>query len=257
VLYLRGWYGEIKQKLAMTKKLGHFELHLVEAMAINSQRQEFYRQKTQGKSKWLSWLLIWSERMTLALARYFDKTARPFNERGIAVVEADFVSMSDIKRVETAPIYQGVATAAQRKQVLTWLKQLQKQARPALKQGAYQQIADLTAHALRQLHDYEKQTACHYAMTIHLLESLGFAALHAVQYLEQDKQVVTLCYRLVAIQVLLLTGGVFYDRLAQPCHAKGVGILLNDVPVIPFLAEYHSLKSHPSTPVVDHSGLLN
>lgn len=241
----------------MTKQVGHFELHLIEAIAINSERQAYYRQKTQGKSKWLSWLLIWSERMTLALARYFDKSARPFNERGIAVVEADFVSMADIKPVETAPIYQGIATAAQRKQVLMWLKQLQKQAKPALKQGNYQQVADLTAQKLQQLHDYEQQTACHYAMTIHLLESLGFAALHAVQYIEQDAQVETLCRRLVAIQVLLLTGGIFYDRLAQPCHAQGAGILLNDVPVIPFLTEYHALKPHPSTPVVDHNGLLN
>ena len=75
-------------------------------------------------------------------------------------------------------------------------------------------------------------------MTIHLLESLGFAALHAVQYIEQDAQVESLCRRLVAIQVLLLTGGIFYDRLAQPCHAQGAGILLNDVPVIPFLTDY-------------------
>ena len=78
-----------------------------------------------------------------------------------------------------------------------------------------------------------------------------------MQYIEQDAQVETLCRRLVAIQVLLLTGGIFYDRLAQPCHAQGAGILLNDVPIIPFLTEYHALKSHLLTPTAYHNGLLN
>lgn len=219
-------------------KIGHFEQHIVDAITINSERKAYYQQKTQGKSTWLSLLLIWSERMTIALARYFDKAALPFNQRGIAVVEADFVPMDDIKVKETEPIYRKIASPEQRQEVLLWLKQLQKQAKPALKQGNYKAVADLTAQLLQKLHDYEQQTQCHYAMTIHLLESLGFAALHAVQYIQQDVQVETLCRRLVAIQVLLLTGGIFYDRLAQPCHAQGAGILLNDVPVIPFLAEY-------------------
>lgn len=241
----------------VNQSTGYFEQHLLEAIVINTQRRAYYMAHTQKKARWLCALLVWSERFTLPLARYFDKAARAFNARGIAVVEADFVPMADVKPVETAPIYQGIATASQRNTVLLWLKNLQKQVKPAVQQGDYQAVAKATAHVLQQVHDYEQQTQCHYAMTVHLLESLGFAALHAVQYIQQDSQVMPLCKRLVTIQVLLLTGGVFYDRLAQPCHAQGAGILINDVPVIPFLQEYHSATRHLLTPVADHNGLLS
>lgn len=71
-----------------------------------------------------------------------------------------------------------------------------------------------------------------------MLESLGLAALHAPQYLEQSGgETEKLAKQLVGVQLWLADTGIYMDKLAQGCHAMGAGIIVNDVPEIPFLAE--------------------
>lgn len=224
--------------------IGHFTQHLQDAIVVNSTRKAFYMEKTQGAAIWVCRLLILSEKLFLPLARYFDRQALPFNGQGVAIIADDFVPMTDIKPVDTPPLFTGRATKSERSLLLAQLKKFQRHARCALASRDYAKIAELTAKQLHDVSVFEGQCSAHFAMTIHLLESLGFAALHAVTYLKESPQCAVLCRRFVGIQIALVNSGMLFDRLAQNCHAQGAGIIVNDVPHIPFLSEYAAKNQH-------------
>jgi len=180
----------------------------------------------------------------LPLAYYLDRQALPFNRQGLTIIVDDFVSMADIKPANTPPVFTGRATKSERAHLLSQLKSFQRLARREIAAHDYAKIAELTAKQLHDVAAFERQCSAHFAMTIHLLESLGFAALHAVTYLKESPQCATLCRRLVGIQIYLVNSGMLFDRLAQNCHVRGAGIIVNDVPHIPFLSEYASKNQH-------------
>jgi hypothetical protein len=72
-------------------------------------------------------------------------------------------------------------------------------------------------------------------MSRHIVESIGLGAVNALHYDRQSQGgTLKLSRDLVRLQALSLFSTTFYDRMAQRHQARGVGILVNDVPPIPF-----------------------
>ncbi|WP_369600462.1 hypothetical protein AAIA72_11490 [Hahella sp. SMD15-11] len=213
--------------------MGEFERHLRDAIRINRARAAWYARVAGWQARLLSWWLIASEYLCLPLARYFDRRALPFNRRGIGVVQRDFVPM-DVPDQTTPPPAVRPLTGAVRRSALRRLTTYRKRARHALTQARFDAVADLTRQMLRDIGQIEADAGTSLAMTRHLLESIGLCSHNAVMYIAQDDSVQNLCHRLVAIQLALVGNGPWMDSLGSRCQSRGAGILLNDVPAIPF-----------------------
>lgn len=221
--------------------IGEFERHVAEAIQSNLARRPYYR-KQSGWAAWLlSILLVFSERLTIPIARRYDRQAIPFQEKGIPILANDFVEMSEILPKETPAVYQRKADRKLRREVKNLLKKARKAALAALSRGNYRIVQEELATVLRKLERIQETEKVHFAMTRHLLESAGIAALHMPSYIRASSgEAEGLCRRFVKLQVRVIDKAVFMDKLAQSCHVKGVGILVNDVPDIPFLEEFGS-----------------
>lgn len=220
----------------------YFRQHLVEAIELNLSRRNHYSANAGFRGRLLSHLLVTSERLCLPIARYFDSKAKVYIERGIPVVKNDFIDMADTPDINTPLTYRGRANRATfqlvRKMLLTSTKQTLKR----LESGNYLSAAEEIEKCILSLEEIEKKEAVHFAMVKHVLESAGLAAIHAHDYILEEKSIHGLCQRLVAIQIKLSASSLLFDRLAQACHEKDVGIVVNDVPPIPFLRELTEMR---------------
>lgn len=218
-----------------------FEAHLLDAIAINEERKALYSNLSNGRSEILSSLLITSENSLLPMAREIDAEAEPFQEDGIPIVSADFISMSEIAPHDTPPIHRAEWTAQIKAEATAIVAPLAE-----LDPADFETVCAAAAEALLALEQLEQRRDVHLAMTKHLLESAAYAALHAIDYAEQSRDAtVALSKRLVAEQLLAPSRdalGPAVDEMASPLHQLGIGIIVNDVPAIPFLAEYASSR---------------
>ncbi|MCU0663832.1 MAG: hypothetical protein MUC50_16075 [Myxococcota bacterium] len=216
-----------------------FEAHLLEAIAINEERKILYSERTGGQSELLSDLLIGSENALLPLARELDAAAEPFQEAGIPIISADFVPMSEIAPSDTPPKHRGELTASIKNEAAALIAPLAK-----LNPADFEAVCAAAEQALSSLEELEELHDVHLAMTRHLLESAAYAALHAIEYERlSDGATKELSRRLVAEQLIAPSRdalGPMADQMANSAHQLGVGIIVNDVPAIPFLAEYKS-----------------
>ncbi|MFT6144987.1 MAG: hypothetical protein ACJAZO_003917 [Myxococcota bacterium] len=214
--------------------MGPFETHLREAIALNTGRRELYASVTDGANRSLSTVLITTEATTLPVAMWLDARARPFNDRGIPIVEADFVPMHPLPAWDAPISFMSVASPHALWTVAANLRELRRTGRRWARRDAFVAIAEATAHALDQVIHIEQAEQSHFAMTRHLLESLGLAAVHAEDYVHQDPKTTSLARDLVRLQLVGLRLAVGLDGRAQQLHKRGIGIIVNDVPAIPF-----------------------
>lgn len=218
--------------------------HLKHAIVISLERKPIYAEKTYGQSVLLSNRLIRSEKLLLPVAKYFDWKGKLFNQKGIGIVADDFVSMEQIKPVETVPKYQDIASAESFLTMQTLLRDYGRQSSELVKQSEFSKLCDATASIMKQVDDTEKQAGAHFAMIKHLLESIGYGAMNAVEYADLSKGATNkLARRLLQLQLLGLTEGLKIDQAAQRIHQMGVGIIVNDVPSIPFLEQWQQTVS--------------
>lgn len=218
--------------------------HLHDAIASNRERRDYYAGRSNGASRALSDQLIRLERLTLPFAMYFDAQARRFNRQGIPIVERDLVPMSGVRPADTPPSHRNVASKADLQRLDGWLDTYREATSAALEGRDFQRIGQLTAGLLSQLEGLETTADAHFAMTRHMVESVGYAALHALDYrVASSGETDDLAARFIKLQAFGLTGTVAIDRKAQDLHRRGIGILVNDVPDIPFLKEWQERKA--------------
>lgn len=216
-----------------------FYLHLKEAIHINQQRKPLYLQQTQGKSAAVSRLLIMSEKMSLPIAHYFDWRARKLNQQGIAIVAEDFVPMDDILPPDTSPLYPQCAAPTHIKAAQQLVKSFNRQVKTVLNSYDFGAACATIEDALQQIEQIEHNAQAHFAMLKHLLESIGFAAVNAIEYAHASQGASRrLSRQLVKIQLTGLPIAIKVDAQAQKIHQLGVGIVVNDVPPIPFLERW-------------------
>ena len=218
-----------------------FAHHLREAMKVNGERRSVYSEITEGKSRRLSGLLIASERLLLPTAMFYDARAARFNRQGIAVVAGDFVPMEGLPAATTPPVYSERAPQEEIEDVRRDLKGLRRSVRRHARTHNYAAVGEDCARALAMLSAREERLGAHFAMVVHLVESLGFAAANAPRWAaESDDATLGLSRSLVRLQAMPLANGLVFDVMAQGLHGMGCGILVNDVPAIPFPAQHAS-----------------
>ncbi|MBO9541052.1 hypothetical protein J7643_10730 [bacterium] len=211
-----------------------FYQHVREAIHSNRERREVYAKASKGASLPLSQKLISLEFLVLPLAAWFDRAAADFNKRGIPVVKGDFVSMSGVLPPETPPRHRKQASDADVRLLKGWLDDYQDATQVAIKRRDFKQVAALSVSLLDRVEQLEKKADSHFAMTKHLVESVGFAAAHGVQtHAASHGEADDLVARFLKVQAFGLSGAVSMDRDAQRLHARGIGILVNDLPAIP------------------------
>ncbi len=216
-----------------------FAEHLNEAIALNTEREPLYYDATDGRTVGLSQLLITSEQSLLPTAEDFDERALEFQIEGIPIVAADFVSMADVPAYDAPIAHHGFLSEEARNAASAALDPLR-----TVDPAEFQEVADKAYQALLTLDEIETTYDVHLAMTKHLLESPALAALHALEYEAlSEGRTAELSTDLISYQLELPMEqdlGLLVDGEANQYHMEGVGIIVNDVPHIPFVEEYES-----------------
>ncbi|EKD68561.1 MAG: hypothetical protein ACD_47C00550G0003, partial [uncultured bacterium] len=217
---------------------GPFVTHLMDAIRINRARREYYASKTGGVSNAVSRRLILLERASLPFAWAIDRMAAKFNNHAIPVIAGDFVSMSVINDMKTPPAFKNKAKAASVEKVRAVLGRLNKSIKKALKTADFSAVCADSHRALLAVEEIENAERSHFALSKHIVESIGFAALHAQTYAKlSDGETAGLSKLFIRVQALALPLCAGTDAEAQKSHELGAGVLVNDVPLIPFKNE--------------------
>ncbi len=206
--------------------------HLEEAIALNTARKARYATLTDGRSDALFDRLIWNERALLPVAWVMDAQAAPFNAQGIGVVRDDFISMERVAPFGTPipPTMPMSDDAAEHARAVLWQVYLDSGA-------GLQATVQACAEGLEELSLIEREAELSFVMSRHLIESLGYSALHGLEHNEASGgETEGLVAWLVGLQRLGLVtlDPVGIDRQANAFHVDGIGIIANDVPPIPF-----------------------
>lgn len=218
--------------------MGEFTRHLQDAIAVNRDRKPYYARQTGGTTRGLSNALIAAEALLLPGAWVVDRWARRYNRRGIPIVADDFVSMTRIPPKDRVPARQGRVPARQQDEVTASLRSLRTRLVAGDVRDDLPAICACADAFLDRIDRWEAVADVHWAMTKHLVESLGYAALHGIDYArDTGGQTRGLTRCLVAGHALLLPTAASLDVRAQAAHRRGAGIIVNDVPLIPFREE--------------------
>jgi hypothetical protein len=230
--------SDLYQGLAICAKGGLYE-HLYEAITSHESRMPYYASVTDGKSDPIFKKIAFMQRMNLPIAWYIDVQARKFQKNGIPIIIGDLKSMSTIPSKETKPKYHGTFNSQILGDIRTHLRDYQKKALKFVKDAKFAEVAAETLKMVNYVRHMEKQHQAHMAMTVHMLDSVGYTALHAAKY-QADSQGKTdnLSRQFLTIQILPLQECLPTDKNAQALHGLGAGVIVNDVPDIPFLQEW-------------------
>ena len=220
-----------------------FTKHLVDAIKVNIKRRKQYAKLTNNKSKSLSNQLIIAEIFILPIAFLIDLWAKKYNKKGIPIVVNDFASMDHILPFDKKTIYTNELTDAELKLWQENLMKVKREINNLLKQNNFYAISILLKNKLLNIIEFEKEKKIHFAMTKHLLESLGLIAINSIDYSKQSVgETSHLSKTLIYIHLIGLNFVLSFDRKAQKIHKMGVGIIVNDVPEIPFIEKIKKLE---------------
>jgi len=231
----------------MTKKLEKgFRHHFNEADELNKIRKIYYAAQTNGKSKKVSNIIIYFGKSLYPIAYYFDKKAVKFNNSGINIIKDDFVSLRNVAPVSNSPKYANILNYKDLVYIFKILKKLRKSARKSLKNYNYSDVCELIADSIIDICNFEKSKNVHIALVKHILESIGFAVQNAIIYNSvEDIKLKKLSRLFIHTQLLGTILSPLIDREANKIHKLGYGIILNDIPDIPFqntrLEEYRKI----------------
>jgi hypothetical protein len=229
-----------------------FRDHLQAALQLNRSRRDVYDRLSGGRTRSLSNALINLELLSLPPAMLMDAWAKRFQERGIPIIQGDFVSMEEVRSPFAPPRWRGVASDAEAEQVQAWLDAYRKELGKALDDNDFEGLAQATHSLLGRLEQAEHEHQTHWAMTKHLIESLGLATMNAIDYSDASGgETRRLSRAFIRLQSMGLLGSVALDRKAQDLHRQGFGILVNDIPDIPFARLWEARSSADSVRPTD------
>lgn len=208
---------------------GCFQRHLREAISLNERRARVYVGWTDGASAPISRRLIRAERWALPVAWYVDRRAEPFQEAGIPIGCAEFVSMS------LTPPLDGAAEAIPGVPYSPGPDpdSLVQAIAAAYGIGGFPEVAATTEALLDDL-----GTAPDYhCMVRHLLESTWRVAVLAPAHAAAAEAAglpptLALSSLLLRLHLAALPDGARLDREAAPLQSAGVPIICRDVPPI-------------------------
>ncbi len=212
-----------------------FSGHVRDAIAVNKKRAAYYAAVSSGHTRKLSRRYMAMEYCLLPLAALFDRWAARLNQQGIPALLEDFVPMSDIKAADTKPEHTGILDASGIAEFRQLLRSYDDQVTSAARKKNFAQVQAAATEALGNLRRLEASYNCNLSLTIHLVESAGLAAKNAQRLNLQHQGRADNSYRAF---ILLQNAGVnMFSRIdieAQVFHSRGIGIITNYLPVIPF-----------------------
>ncbi len=213
-----------------------FEKHLQSAISLYGERKAQYSEQTGGATDTLFERLILTETLLLPVAKTYDTRAYPFVQEGIGIIQNDFVPMDDNRGFDYPLPPAAELTAELEQQAQDIIQQLF-----AIDGQDAFAVSDTVNSVLRSINSLEQNHNIYLPMSKHLIESLGYGALHSLYYrCDSTNKTYQLGQDLMALQLLAIKIGspLNYDRDANVFHQQRVGVLLNDLPHIPFLQEY-------------------
>lgn len=212
-----------------------FFRHVTDAIAVNLERRELYSKLSGGQTERISSELIAMEHAMIPLAKLLDRWAEKYHKLGIPIITDDFVSMALVKAFDAPLEFGGPPSKNIREKYRKILRVFSRQARLAIFLRKFQRTAQITQAAVEEIRQLEIEGKCHFAMTCHMLESIGLCARNSEGYRQQSRGATdALAQALLASQYLGLRPLARLDFLAHPTQAHGIGILVNDIPPIPF-----------------------
>lgn len=195
--------------------------HLLEAIALNRSRSQAYKELTGSAS--LSRNLVRMEQASLPIAVWLDLRSRKGRRR--LLMERAFVPM-DVYPMDRPPRFRGGVVP---EGLVSDLAGFARAAWRCVRRGDLQHAVALAGVWLDELARREEAAGAHLAMSKHLVESIAHTcAVAAELHLHRDR----LARDLIRVQLWALPLGPLLDRRAQRDHARGVGILVNDLPDI-------------------------
>jgi hypothetical protein len=217
--------------------------HLLNAIAMNTSRIGYYSARAGdagGRARLLLRYMIVGEAVALAgtAARKHDERARAWRgPDGVPLLVGDLVPLRPLP-MQAPPWFRGVATRRQRGEVRGIVKQLARDVDKALDARDLRRVADLCKAAIDAVAAREEAWRIHFAMTRHTIGSIGLCALRgAAPSRARDMRTLTIDY-LRGLVKHTLPYGLNVDRLAQPLHARGLGVVVNEFTDQPFLQQY-------------------
>lgn len=206
-----------------------FASHIKEAIEINRKRKHYYSKVSNGRTRSLSNILIGLERLSLPLAKYYDLKGKKFNRKGIGIVREDFAEM-DLRPVESKPRHEGHINSeihrAIKQKVSTFLSSTSRS-------KDLQLISKSSSEFLEMVREEEKQENVHFAMLVHMIESVISIADNGIEYNKiSEGKTKSLTLDLVRLHFFSLRFAPLIDRMANPFHQEGIGIIVNDMPDI-------------------------
>ncbi len=221
--------------------------HVLAGIRSNAARAPIYERLSAGASRPIIRRLTLFQRLFLPLAWLVDRRAHRFQRRGIPIVAGDLMPVAGLPDPTTPPRWRNRLDPAAARQLAADLKAYRRDFWASVRAADFAGAAELSYRVLRQVERLEATAGCHLAMVKHFLESLGLGALHAIRYVEMSQgEVIPLAKAFLAVQLLPFDQTLPLDLEAQALHARGVGIVVNDVPAIPFAAEWEA--AHPHRP---------
>ncbi|PKL49559.1 MAG: hypothetical protein CVV42_06140 [Candidatus Riflebacteria bacterium HGW-Riflebacteria-2] len=218
--------------------------HLDEAIRSHESRMPYYSERSGGASDPLFRKIATLQRLNLPVAWYIDLQARRFQKAGIPIITGDLFSMSTIYPKDRPPRYTGIMSDEALKAVRLKVREFQQKAFRHVSKSEFYKVAEATHELVVSLRQLEKQHNAHLAMMVHMLDSVGYTALHAAGYQQKTCGATdNLARQFLTIQIFPLQECLPTDRMAQALHARGIGVIVNDVPDILFLKEWETWQA--------------
>ena len=214
-----------------------FHQHIRDAIRINRLRRPIYGAMAGRPARRASGMLIRTEYICLPFALLFDRRGKRFNEAGIPIILDDFVSMEEIGDPHDPPTYANRAGRGEFEALSSELSEYVRCVRDSARTMDFAKAARDTERMLTAATERETRCEAHFAMVRHVLESIGLAAVNAMRFAELSQgETRRLSRDLLLFESKGMRAAVALDRRAQEVHTLGVGIIVNDLPAIPFPA---------------------
>jgi hypothetical protein len=216
--------------MQVAMRVGPFEHHLREAIALNREREPRYAALSGGASRPISRALIAAEWMLLPVARWFDRRAEPYHRAGIPLLEDLFVPMALAPAFGSIQLASGHGPSEPRLRSAAIRRRVGRAYHAEAFIGAASALADeLATLAVAPQANF---------LVRHLLESMHRLATLAPDHLARCRErglpsPEPLLARLLWSHLWGLAPAAALDRRARPLHARGVAILAQDLPPIP------------------------
>ena len=218
-------------------------IHLVQAIAVNLLRMIGYAIRSRGRSIPVSMLLVSFEMASIPLSIVFDLWGKLRLKLSLSKI---FISMRHIHQAGRSPRYQKPMSWKMARELQSQIMSFFKAASAGLRGEDWDGFISSCASFLEELTVLEGEKEHHLGMSKHLMESIGWTALFGQLHIRKKGNGELYFTLLTWTQLSALPLTILFDYLASKAHRFGVGIIVNDVPDIPFLKNFEDFKKQTS-----------